>query len=95
LSKEQFQSATAAATFPTPNFGGIADATMDYSKTSLNNRLVFVEKLLGARSFQSAIHIRSEYTRTSYADFIAYLTKIGELNAKFGEKAFKRRSHVS
>ena len=67
---------------------------MDYSKTSLENGFDFVEKLLGAKSFQSAILIRSEHTKTSYADFVAYLTKIGELNTKLAKDAFERSSHA-
>jgi hypothetical protein len=44
---------------------------------------------------QSAIHVRSEYAKTSYAALVAYLTKIGELNTKLAKEAFKRRSHVA
>jgi Phasin protein len=94
LGKEQFESATAAATFLAPSFEPIAATTIDYSKTSLENGFIFVEKLVGARSFRSAIYIRSEYARTSYADFVAYLRRIGELNTKLATKAFERRSHV-
>jgi Phasin protein len=92
--KEQFESATAAATFLAPSFEAIAATTIDYSKTSLENGFIFVEKLVGARSFRSAIYIRSEYARTSYADFVAYLRRIGELNTKLATKAFERRSHL-
>ena len=42
-----------------------------------------------------AIHVRSEYAKTSYAALVAYLTKIGELNTKLAKEAFKRRSHVA
>ena len=76
------------------SFESIAAETIDYSKKSFENGSAFVEKLLGAKSFESAIHIRSEYAKTSYADFVAYLTKIGKLNTKLAKEAFKRRSHV-
>ena len=69
--------------------------TIEYSKKSLENGSAFVEKLLGAKSFQSAIYVRSEYAKTSYAALVAYLTKIGELNTKLAKEAFKRRSHVA
>ncbi len=67
----------------------------DYSKKSLENGSAFVEKLLGAKSFESAIHVQSEYARTSHADFVAYLTKIGELYSKLSKVAFKMRSHAA
>ena len=93
--KEQLESATTSPTFLATGFQAITAETIEYSKKSLENGSAFVEKLLGAKSFQSAIHVRSEYARTSYAALVAYLTKIGELNTKLAKEAFKRRSHVA
>ena len=93
--KEQLESATTSPTFLAMGFQAITAETIEYSKKSLENGSAFVEKLLGAKSFQSAIHVRSEYARTSYAALVAYLTKIGELNTKLAKEAFKRRSHVA
>jgi hypothetical protein len=92
---EQLESATTSPTFLATGFQAITAETIEYSKKSLENGSAFVEKLLGAKSFQSAIHVRSEYARTSYAALVAYLTKIGELNTKLAKEAFKRRSHVA
>jgi len=95
IGKEQLKSATTSPTFLTTGFQAITAETIEYSKKSLENGSAFVEKLLGAKSFQSAIHIRSEYAKMSYAALVAYLTKIGELNTKLAKEAFKRRSHVA
>jgi hypothetical protein len=95
IGKEQLKSATTSPTFLTTGFQAITAETIEYSKKSLENGSAFVEKLVGAKSFQSAIHVRSEYARTSYAALVAYLTKIGELNTKLAKEAFKRRSHVA
>lgn len=95
LGKEQLESAATAATFLPTSFETIAAEATDYSKKSLENVSAFVEKLLGAKSFESAIHIQSAYAKTSYADFVAYLTKIGELYTKLAKEAFKRRSHLA
>ena len=95
IGKEQLKSATTSPTFLTTGFQAITAETIEYSKKSLENGSAFVEKLLGAKSFQSAIHVRSEYAKTSYAALVAYLTKIGELNTKLAKEAFKRRSHVA
>jgi len=91
----QLKSATTSPTFLATGFQAITAETIEYSKKSLENGSAFVEKLLGAKSFQSAIHIRSEYAKMSYAALVAYLTKIGELNTKLAKEAFKRRSHVA
>ena len=95
IGKEQLKSATTSPTFLATGFQAITAETIEYSKKSLENGSAFVEKLLGAKSFQSAIHVRSEYARMSYAALVAYLTKIGELNTKLAKEAFKRRSHVA
>ena len=95
IGKEQLESATTSPIFLVTGFQAITAETIEYSKKSLENGSAFVEKLLGAKSFQSAIHVRSEYAKTSYAELIAYLTKIGELNTKLAKEAFKRRSHVA
>ena len=95
IGKEQLNSATTSPTFLVTGFQAITAETIEYSKKSLENGSAFVEKLLGAKSFQSAIHVRSEYAKTSYAALVAYLTKIGELNTKLAKEAFKRRSHVA
>src|SRR5208337_73003 len=95
IGKEQLESATTSPTFFATGFQAITAETIEYSKKSLENGSAFVEKLLGAKSFQSAIHVRSEYARTSYAALVAYLTKIGQLNTKLAKEAFKRRSHVA
>ena len=60
----------------------IAVEATDYSKKSIENGSAFVEKLLGAKSFESVIRIQSEYANTSYAGFVAYLTKISKLYSK-------------
>jgi hypothetical protein len=95
LGNEQIKSATTSPTFLATGFQAITAETIEYSKKSLENGSAFVEKLLGAKSFQSAIHVRSEYAKRSYAALVAYLTKIGELNTKLAKEAFKRRSHVA
>jgi hypothetical protein len=45
--------------------------------------------LLGAKSYETAIQIQSEYWKTSYAGFVAQATKIGELYSSLAKEAFK------
>jgi len=67
----------------------IVTQATDYSKKSLDNRLAFVEKLLGAKSFDSAFQIQSEYAKTSFEGFVAQATKMGELYSNLAKLAFK------
>jgi hypothetical protein len=67
----------------------IATETTNYSKKYLDNSLAFVEKLLGAKSFDTVIQIQSEYAKTSFEDFVAQSKKIGELYSNLPKVAFK------
>ena len=77
--KEQFGAAAAATACFAKTLHTIATETADYSKKALENNSAFMEKLLGAKSYDTAIQIQSEYWKTSYASFVAQATKIGEL----------------
>ena len=89
LSKEQYEAAAAATSSFAKALQEIAAETADYSKTSLESSAAFVEKLLSAKSYDSAIQIQSEYWKTSYAGFIAKATKIGELYTNLAKEACK------
>ena len=77
-----------AATFLATSFETIAGESTAYSKKALENGSAFLEKLFAVESFESAIQIQSEYATASYADFCAFLTRMGELYSKLIEEAF-------
>jgi hypothetical protein len=87
--KEQCGAAAAATTCFAKTLQTIATETVDYSKKALENNSAFMEKLLGAKSYETAIQIQSEYWKTSYAGFVAQATKIGELYSSLAKEAFK------
>jgi len=71
----------------TANMLAIVAEVTDYSKQYLDNRAAFVEKLLGAKSLDSAVQIQSEYAKTSFAGFVAQATKMGELYSNLAKSA--------
>jgi hypothetical protein len=87
--KEQFGAAAAATTCFAKTLQTIATETADYSKKALEHNSAFMEKLLGAKSYDTAIQIQSKYWKTSYAGFVAQATKIGELYSSLAKEAFK------
>ncbi len=89
FSKEQLEAATSTSTSLTKSFQTIAAEAAEYSKKSLETHTAYLEKLLGAKSFETAIQIQSEYLKTSYAGLIAQATKIGELYANVAKEALK------
>src|ERR1700730_11339388 len=82
-----------ALTTNLPSFGTIVEAIFaegtDYMKKSVDTRLGFVEKLLGAKSLDTVIQIQSEYAKTWHADFVAQATKMSELYSNLAKACFK------
>jgi len=89
LSTEQLESNASAASSFLDTVQAIAAEASNYSRRSLESRSSFVAKLLGATTFESAIQIHSEYAKTSYAGFIAYLMKMTDLRANLAKEFFK------
>src|SRR5262249_14651152 len=67
----------------------IVTEVTDYTQKSLDSRLAFVEKLIGAKSFDSAFRIQSEYAKTSFEGSVAQATKMGELYSDLAKVTFK------
>jgi phasin family protein len=61
----------------------------DYSKKSVEGSAAAWEKLMGAKSVEKAFEIQSEYLKSSYEDFVAEATKLGELYADLAKEAYK------
>jgi hypothetical protein len=82
-----------AVTTKLPSFGTILEEIFiegtDYTKKLADTRLVFVKKLLGAKSLDTVIQIQSDYAKTLYADFAAQATKMGELYSNLAKACFK------
>jgi phasin family protein len=88
-SKDQIESATAAATAVSKGVQQLAAEVTDYSKKSVETSSAFVEKLLGAKSLDSAVQIQTDFAKSSYETFVAQATKLGELYTNLAKEAFK------
>ena len=67
----------------------IATETVDYSKKAFEEGTAVIEKLLGAKSVETAIQIQQDYLKSTYEGFVAQTTKIGELYADLAKEAYK------
>jgi phasin family protein len=88
-SKDQIESATAAATAVSKGVQQLAAEVTDYSKKSVETSSAFVEMLLGAKSLDSAVQIQTDFAKSSYETFVAQATKFGELYTNLAKEAFK------
>ncbi len=66
----------------------IAAEVVDYSKKTTECSVAAWEKLLGAKSLEKAMEVQSEYLKSSYEDFVAEATKLGELYVDLAKEAY-------
>ena len=87
--KQQLEAATAASSVVAKGLQEIAGQTSDYSRKTIASGSDVVEKFMGARSFETAIQIQSEFAKSSYESFVAQATKINEIYVKIAGEVFK------
>ena len=73
----------------TKNAQAIAAEVVDYSKKSVEGSTAAWEKLMGAKSIEKAMEVQTEYLKSSYQDFVAEATKLGELYTDLAKETYK------
>ena len=81
--------ATALADHGPVTIRTIAAAYGDYTTRSFEEGTSFVAKLMGARSFDKAIEVQTEFARQAYANFFAQSQRICELYGELAKQAFR------
>jgi hypothetical protein len=61
---------------------------VNYSRKSLESGSAFIAKVRRAKSLESAIQSQSDYAKSAYTEFVAYLVKMSDLYCNL----FKRGS---
>jgi phasin family protein len=87
--KQQFDAMTAATTTLSKGLQEIATETTDYSKKAIEANTAVVEKLLGAKTLDTAMQIQTDFAKSAFEGFVAQTTKLGELYSKLAKEAFK------
>jgi len=87
--KTQFEAMTAATTTVSKGLQEIATESSEYSKQSIAASSAVMEKLLGAKTVETAIQIQTDFAKSAYESFVAQASKIGELYSKVAKEAFK------
>ena len=89
FSKQQLEALTAASTTWTKGLQELAAESTDYAKKAFTAGSAVYEKLLGARSVETAIQIQSEYVKQAYEGFVAQATKVSDLYTRVATDALK------
>ena len=78
------------------SFGGLSESAQaiavqmaDYSKKSFEDGSKALERLFGAKTLEQVIQIQTDFAKTTYDDFIARATKIGELYSDLAKETYK------
>jgi phasin family protein len=87
--KEGMDMAMASFGAWTKNAQAIATELTDYSKKYFEDSAAAMEKLMGAKSLETAMAVQSEYLKASYESFVAQSSKISELYAGLAKEAYK------
>jgi hypothetical protein len=66
----------------------IAAEVADYSKKTAEGSVAAWEKLMAAKSLENAMEIQSEYLKSSYENFVAQATKLGELYGDLAKETY-------
>ena len=89
FSKDQLEAFTAASTTLSKGLQDIAAESTDYSKKAFAAGTAMYEKLLGARTVESAIQIQTEFAKQAYEGFVAQATRVSELYTRVASDALK------
>ncbi len=67
----------------------IAAEMADFSKKVFEQGTATTEKLIGAKSFEKAIEVQTDYAKSSYESFVAEATKLSELYSDLARDMYK------
>ena len=89
FSRDQLEALTTASTTWSKGLQDIAAESTDYSKKTFAAGTAMFEKLLGARSVESAIQIQTEFAKQAYEGFVTQATRVSELYTRVASDALK------
>ena len=70
-------------------FQTLAVEMADYNRKAFEDSTAAAEKLFSAKSIDKAVEVQSDYLKTTYEQFVAQATKVGELYAGMAQEIYK------
>lgn len=87
--KEAMDTALKSYSEVAKGFQAIAAEATEYSKKSFQDGVTHFETLAGAKSFETAFELQSNFVKSSYDRFVAEATKLGEMYADLAKTVYK------
>ncbi|WHO71641.1 phasin family protein [Rhizobium sp. BT03] len=88
-SKEAVDTALRTYSDTTKGFQAIAAEAADYSKKSFQDAVTHFETLAGAKSFEAAFELQTNYVKSYFEGLVSETTKLGEMYADLAKSAYK------
>ena len=89
LNKDNFEATVRTFGEVNKGFQAIATDWTDYTKKAFEEGTAAFEKLAGAKSFEQAIEIQSNYAKKAYDDYVAQVSKLSEMYVGLAKEAYK------
>ena len=87
--KDGFDAAVSSFGEANKGFQAIAAEISAYSKKAFEDGTRAFEQLLGAKSFEQAIEIQSQYAKKAFDTYVAELSKLSEMYVGLTRNAYK------
>jgi hypothetical protein len=89
VSKESFDAAVHAYGEANQGFQAIAAELAAYFKDAFEDATRTFEQLVGVKSVEQAIEIQSRYAKKAYDEYVAEVSKLGEMYVSLARSAYK------
>lgn len=89
LGEDNMDATLTALSVMSKGFQTIAIEMADYTRKVFEDGNAAAEKLLGAKSFDKALEVQSDYVKASYEQFVAQAAKVGELYTGLAQEAYR------
>jgi hypothetical protein len=87
--KDGFDAAVSSFGEANQGFQAIAAEIAAYSKKSFEDGTRALEQLIGAKSFEQAFAIQSQYAKKAFDAYVAQTAKLGEMYVDLARSAYK------
>ena len=89
LSKAGFDASVHSFAEVNKGFQALTAEMTDYSKRAFDDGCRAWEQLVGAKSFDRAFEIQSQYVKQAYDSYMSEMSKLGEIYVSLARNAYK------
>jgi phasin family protein len=89
VGKDGFDAAVRSFGEVNKGFQAIAAEFTDYSKKAFEDSTRAFEQVIGAKSIEQAVEIQSQYAKKAYDNYVAEMSKLGEMYVGLAKDAYK------